>query len=112
MANKVRNYYGVYENEIHDYKYYKIIMLEKTFEKTASGKSWKKNPANVEEKEIKFEEYFNYLSSIEFFKNLGGYERVEKTYTYKGYIPTKLTSISPDKNIKIVRSFKIEKKED
>ena len=107
-----RNYYGVYENDKEKYSYYKITMIETTFEKTESGKSWRKKPINEVTKEIQFEEYFNYLSSVEFFKNLGGYERVEKFYTYAGYIPCRLTSISPNKETKIIRVFKIERKED
>ena len=71
-----------------------------------------KKTVSEETKEIQFEEYFNYLSSIEFFKSLGGYERVEKYYTYAGYIPCRLTSISPNKETKIIRVFKIERKED
>lgn len=107
-----KNYYGVYENDKEKYSYYKITMTETTFEKTESGKSWRKKPISEETKEIQFDEYFNYLSSVEFFKSLGGYERVERFYTYAGYIPCRLTSISPNKETKIVRVFKIERKED
>lgn len=105
-----KNYYGVYENDSMAYESYTITMIEKRYEKTTSGKSWRKNAIEEIEKEIKFDEYFNYLSSVEFFKNLGGYERIEKGYTIAGYIPTKLTSISPNKDIKIIRQFKIQSK--
>lgn len=109
----IKNYYGVYENENYHYtKYYKITMTETTFEKTESGKNWRKKPVNEETKEIQFEEYFNYISSVEFFKSLGGYERVETAYTITGCVPYRLTSISPNKETKIVRVFKIERKED
>ena len=108
----IKNYYGVYENDKERYSYYKITMTETTFEKTESGKSWRKKPVNEVTKEIQFEEYFNYISSVEFFKNLGGYERVEKAYNIAGYIPYRLTSISPNKEAKIIRVFKIERKED
>lgn len=105
-----KNYYGVYENMKYEFEGYIITMIEKTFEKTESGKSWRRNPIEETEKEIKFDEYFNYLSSVEFFKNLGGTERIEKGYTIVGYIPTKLTSISPKKETKIIRQFKINRK--
>ena len=108
----IKNYYGVYENDKEKYSYYKITMIETTFKKTESGKSWRKKPVEEVTKEIQFEEYFNYISSVEFFKSLGGYERIEKFYTYVGYIPCRLTSISPDKTTKIIRIFKIERKED
>ena len=111
-ANKVKNYYGVYENDEYEYsRHYTITMIEERYEKTASGKSWKKNPVSIEEREILFVEYFNYLSGVEFFRNLGGYEKVEKSYTHKGHIPTRLTSISPNKDTKVVRKFKLEIKE-
>ena len=54
---------------------------------------------------LQAENYANIFNSIEFFKNLGGYEKVTKTYTINGYIPTMLTSISPDKQTKIIRKF-------
>ena len=106
---KTKNYYGVYENDEYKFKDYKITLTEIRYEKTVSGKSWKKNPISEEVTEIKFENYFNYISSVEFFKNIGGYERVEKAYTTIGYIPIQITSISPNKDTKVVRKFKFEK---
>lgn len=107
---KTKNYYGIYENDEYRFKDYKITLIETRYEKTASGKSWKKNPTIEEVTEIKFENYFNYISSIEFFKNIGGYERVEKAHTIIGYIPIQITSISPNKETKVVRKFKFDKK--
>ena len=104
MSNKVKNYYGVYENEIYDYKYYRITMIEEKYEKTASSEPWRKNTINIV-REIQFNEYFNYLSSI------GEYEKVEKSCTCKGYIPTKIISISPSKDMIIIRRFKIDRKD-
>ena len=82
-----------------------IIMTEETYTKTESSKSWKRKPIEVKKENIKAENYANIFNSIEFFKNLGGYEKVTKTYTINGYIPTMLTSISPDKQTKIIRKF-------
>ena len=107
---KTKNYYGIYENDGYKFEDYKITLVETRYEKTVSGKSWKKKPTSEEIKEIKFENYFNYISSIDFFKNLGGYERVEKNYTIVGYIVTQITSISPNKEIKKVYQFKFERK--
>lgn len=107
---KTKNYYGVYKNDEYKFKDYKITLIEARYEKTASGKSWKTNPTNEEVTEIQFENYFNYISSVEFFKSIGGYERVEKGYTIAGYIPTQITSISPNKEIKVVRKFRFEEK--
>ena len=103
-------YYGVSENMEGAFKSYKIELIEARFSKTESGKSWKANADKEKTKIISFKEYFNYISSVDFFKNLGGSERVEKGYTIAGYIPTRLTSINPSKSIKIVRHFKITSK--
>ena len=109
---KVREFYNVRENEKETYnRLYKIIMTETRISKTESKKSWKRKADSEEVKEIDFQNYFNYLSSVQFFKNLGGTERITKSYTISGYIPTKLISISPNKDIKIIREFKITRKE-
>lgn len=41
-----------------------------------------------------------------FFRNLGGYERTICTYTKSGYLPTECISISPDRTMKTVRTFR------
>ena len=40
---------------------------------------------------------------------VGRFEKVTKGYTIAGYIPVELSSTSPDKKIKIVRTFKVER---
>jgi hypothetical protein len=52
--------------------------------------------------EITEEHYNNYLDSVNFMKSLGGKEKVVK----KGST-TFLTSISPGKSIKVVRTFEV-----
>lgn len=47
--------------------------------------------------------------TCKFFRRLGGSETKEMSYTYKGYVCTKLTSTSPDKQTKIIREFKFKK---
>ena len=86
----------------------KITMIEKTFERTLSGKSWRKNCIESQEKIISKEEYDNYISSMGFFRNLGGSERAYKNYTCCGYIVTRLISVDPSNSIKIERNFKFE----
>lgn len=44
-------------------------------------------------------------------KYLGGREYAYKNYTCMGYIPTRLTSVSPDKMTKIVWEFTFEYRE-
>ncbi len=56
-------------------------------------------------KDITEDQYNNYLSSLPFFRRLGGSETMQKNYTSQGYRMTKLTSKSPNKAIKVVRIF-------
>lgn len=50
-----------------------------------------------------------YINSISFFRSKGGKEKIEYDYTaYAGYRPTKLTSTSPKKELKVIRYFKYE----
>ena len=79
---------------------YKITMTQETYEKLGR-KNFPKNPTETETQEISARQLACYLSSISFFK-----DRIEKNYTPAGYITTKLTSISPDKEIKIIRKFR------
>ena len=58
-----------------------------------------------ESKQITDEQYKNILSAKDFFKRLGGSEREQKNYTSRGFLTTKLTSISPCKEKKTVREF-------
>ena len=103
------NMYGLNESMLKGLKQYKITLTTKRYEKTSSGKSWKKNPVETDEEVISPKKFELIISSIPFFRDLGGSERVTKGYTIAGYIPKQLTSISPDKEVKIVRSFKVER---
>lgn len=78
-----------------------IMMKQERYYKV--GRSWRLS--EVVEENITKECYLNIINSVKFFRNLGGFERLTKGYTYAGYIPTSLNSISPDKKEKIVRSF-------
>ena len=82
-----------------------IKMVEKRYYKT--GSKWVLSESK--EENISKENYLNIINSCKFFRGLGGYERLIKGYTYVGYIPVELNSISPDKKEKIVRSFSIGK---
>ena len=82
-----------------------IKMVEKRYYK--AGKQWKLS--EVVEENITKEYYLNIINSCKFFRNLGGYEKLTSGYTYSGYIPVQLNSISPDKQEKIIRSFEFSK---
>ena len=51
------------------------------------------------------ENYLNVVDAVPFFKNLGGYEKIDAGYTKYGYIPKFSNSISPDRTEKITRQF-------
>ena len=85
---------------------YKIILKKEEYRKEGR-KNFPKNPSETTTREITIEEYDNIFSSTDFFKSLGGSERIYKNYTLAGYIPTKLVSISPDEEIKIIRKISI-----
>ena len=103
------NMYGLNESTLRGLEQYKITLITNRYERTSSGKSWKKNPVEINKSIINSENLKNIISSIPFFRNLGGSERVTKGYTIAGFIPVELSSISPDKETKIVRKFKVER---
>lgn len=47
----------------------------------------------------------NYINSVGFFRRLGGKERLEYSYTCYGFKPVKLTSVSPQREQKVIRYF-------
>lgn len=87
---------------------YKIILTKETYKKEGR-KNFPKNPIEVTTEEITHKEYDYIFSSINFFRTLGGTEKVYKSYTIAGYIPTKLVSTSPDKETKIIRKISIKR---
>ena len=84
-----------------------IEYTKKTYTRTATGKSWKSNPDKIEFDFVTPEFYQNYINSIPFFSNFGGKAtcRAQYGYTFAGYLPTNVTTVSPDGNIKIVVRF-------
>jgi hypothetical protein len=84
-------------------------MTSREYSRTASGKSWKSKPDAVEEKEITREHFDNFTDekTIKFFRRLGGAETVTRCYTSGGNIPYEISSISPDRTIKKVRTFQV-----
>ena len=53
-----------------------------------------------ETKVISAEYFGNVLTAVLFFN-----DRIEKAYTIAGYIPVKLTAISPDKKTRVIREY-------
>lgn len=93
---------------------YLILVSIETFKKTASGKSWKARPAEVENRIYDDEHYTNYISSIPFFNNFGegSYCRGHYGYTCAGYLPIEVNTVSPYREVKKRARFKFIHKED
>ena len=51
-------------------------------------------------------EFITKPATLKWFRSLGGTETAERSYTCRGYNITRLTSTSPDKQIKVIREFK------
>lgn len=84
---------------------YKITMTKTTFAlKQGTKGAYKETERETED--ITETEYNYTINSCPFFRRLGGSETLTRAYTSKGYVPVKLTSISPDRETKIVREFK------
>lgn len=84
------------------------MKIQMTLETFASDKKGILRKKQTEIKGISESEYdlITDKETLKFFRKLGGSETAKKTYTSQGYKITYLSSISPDKTIKIVRTFK------
>ena len=91
------------ESKVYFGENFSMVMVKTKFKKV--GSKWVE--VNKEEKEITQENYNNIVNAKNFMKNLGGYERHEKSYTYIGYIVTRINSISPDKKDKSLYEFTV-----
>ena len=80
---------------------YTIVLTTRTWH-IESRKNFSKNPQSVETENITARQYACYITSIGFFG-----DRVGMGYTPVGYIPTNLTCKSPNRDIKIERTFSI-----
>ena len=78
-----------------------ITQKREFFARTASGKSWQKKPYNSTTETIPAQNYINAAG----FPWKG--DRVERGYTYAGYIPIRITSTSPDGNAKCVWTWSL-----
>lgn len=99
-----------YNNFKYDNSDYLILVKLETFNRTASGKSWKSKPTEIDRRIYAPEQYTNYITSVPFFNNLGAYCRAQWEYTMAGYLPTIINSVNPDSTIKKRATFIFVKK--
>jgi hypothetical protein len=84
-----------------------IVMHRQKFVKSPNTKTTYILEEEITENLTK-EQYTNITSddTLKWFRRLGGIETAQRGYTCSGYLITKLTSKSPDKQLKIIRTFK------
>lgn len=72
-----------------------------------SGKGWKRTPAEIQREVVSPQHYENYVTSVPFFNNWGDGAscRAEWSYECAGYLPTRITTVSPYREKKIVTQF-------
>ncbi len=79
-----------------------IEIKKEYYEKNANGKNWQTKPYNTTTEMGNGKNYEYIIQSLSFFKNFSSYQRIEKMYTIYGYIPYRITEISPDGKTKLV----------
>ncbi len=86
---------------------YTITQHTEKYSRTASDKSWKKKADSATDMIVTKEHYTNYITAIPFFNNFGGKAscRASWSYSYAGYLPDRVCTISPDGKTKIVATF-------
>lgn len=89
---------------------YIITMKKEVYSRTTTKKSWRKKPDTVTTEIITSEYYNNYINSCKFFNNFsyGAYCKKYYGYTYAGYIPVSVVTVSPGKEVKIIAKFAFE----
>ena len=87
----------------------KIILNTIRTEKKAGFKTVYTETEN-ETREITEDQYNKTIGNdtLKFFRRLGGTETAIRSYTCAGYKVVKLTSVSPDRETKVIRTFKFE----
>lgn len=81
------------------------------YTRTASGKGWKRTPDTVTRETVTVDFYNNFIKSVDFFNAWGDGAscRAERGYTFAGYIPVKVVTVSPYQETKQVDVFTFEK---
>ena len=94
----------------YTYKDNVAIRVKEYYTRTESGKSWCSKPYKTETESISGQFYENYIRSIPWFNTRTFYGdrsscRAEWNYTWAGYIPTRVTTVSPSGNEKFIDRF-------
>ncbi len=86
---------------------YMVLRTTETFQRTESGKNWRRAPFKVENEVFTPEKYENFVKSIPFFNDWGGCasSRAYWNNTRAGYVPTRITTVSFDGREKQIDYF-------
>lgn len=84
---------------IPNYKDIRITHIRERYSSTPAG-NYKRKPDKTEIEIVSTEFYNNFVQAIPFFKSRAFY-----SYTPAGYIPTRITTVSPDRYTKYVDKF-------
>ena len=90
----------------YDYKNFTIngewlvLRTLEIYHRTESGKSWRKNPYITEKEVFKNQNYEWFIQSVPNF-----HSRTKWNYTKAGYVPTIVTTVSPDGMEKYIDRF-------
>lgn len=82
-----------------------IITMTKTTYNLKEGTKTVFVQAEKETKQVSEEQYKNIIEAAPFMRRLGGSETITKSYTCKGYVPVRVISKNPDRDVKVVREF-------
>lgn len=84
-----------------------IVHTKEIYTKSASGKSWQKRAIERHVEPCEAKTFTNYVTSIPFFNNFGNGASCRATWSYSpaGYLPNKITTISPGANEKHIDTF-------
>ncbi len=90
--------------KIKDFDDYKTIKTTR-YEYTKRGSKWVLTGKDKFLSSPKMHKYATDEKTLKFFRGMGGYEKNDYSYTKRGYVPVRNTSISPDRTTKIVRTY-------
>lgn len=100
----LKNYPGT--SELYRDNFYGYLIGKVTIEKYEKrGKRW--ILVSTAREDVTPAYYFNTVDAVTWFRGAGGYERVSCGYCVRGYVPLEIASISPDRQEKTVRKFKL-----
>ena len=73
------------------------IKMKREYQQIKEGTSTVWETYKTEERDIDKREHFNMVDAAPFFRRLGGSETLQREYTCRGYVVTRIISTRPDR---------------